>query len=413
MKNFNCRVLVILSFFMLFWVEAQGQEQELQTINPRLDMGFIESLGLFNAEFDSTPKHFNILIVGQDQIERNRRRSGQRDLLGSRADIIMVLSINTAYDPFDSTGFPPATVSSFYRGNLLSRGCEQGLGRRRIEGEMLKGVYRTEGRSGFISCVEGTITERSLNSPFEYLLEENGSFRIHAFFEGNKVGTIHRVMRDSLSVVRNEWSDFFWVYGRASLLPVINFLTSGGTSFQEALFEQEPTPEDEEAAAMIDLEELEKFMQKNGSDDAAQRLTREILERNRHLAGGYQRAFNFTTAITNAIGWSAFGLDKTAEDEPSFLSRHFGEVILNNFSASHELRDLEQSVLIDESGRHVLRNLCYRNGHSPVRVIQWGPSGSNYLTYENGAFDKRNTRGGILSRTEFQRFLPTPPNCSR
>lgn len=356
---------------------------EFQTINPALDGAFVSELGLYQFG-DALPSHFNILIVGQDN-SSNRRAIDGRPLLGSRADIIMVLSINT------STG--QATISSIYRGNRPSPGCVQKLGFT-PSSDIINGVYTEGGREQFIPCVEGMLEERfQANQEFAGLLDQNGEFQIHAFFEGTRTHTIGPVARQSFEIVKNHKWEFISTFGMSAFGAAMNVLNNG-----------------EAIQTSLSGDVVDDALEAVDTEDIADYLIVELKERDAYKAAGYQRAFNFATVIADVIGWTAYGIDQYKNENYEFLGRFFGDVISQNFSTSHDFNLLEQNVL-KHNGDHLFRQMCFSEGQSPVRIVQWGSHSSSYVVYENGEF-KTDHAAGSLRDLEIVTIVPTPPSCN-
>lgn len=341
---------------------------EFQTIDPVLDRQFVADLGLFQLG-QPLPKRFNLLIVGQDNSNSRSRRDG-RLLLGSRADVILVLSMDT------SSG--QSTLLSIYRGNDPGSGCRNRIGRS-PSSDMINGVYSLGGREEFIPCLEGMLEQRlRMDSAFSNLLDEHDQFKVHAFFEGTRSSTIRPVAEQSLEVVMaNTWT-FTSIYGLSAIGAAMDVLVNGN-DIQGAL------------------------------DDVGDYLSIELKERDAYRAAGYQRAFNFATVISTALGWSAYGIERHKDENYQFLGRYFGEVIANNFSASHDFNALEEDVFL-RGGGHLLKETCYRNNVSPVRIVQWGNSSSSFVIYENGQFDFSHS-AGALDELKIVPIIPAPPNC--
>jgi hypothetical protein len=70
----------LLALGLSFCLSGPLWAQDFQSVIPSEDATFVEELGLYRFG-DSLPKHFNILIVGQDN-STNRRKRDERFLLG-------------------------------------------------------------------------------------------------------------------------------------------------------------------------------------------------------------------------------------------------------------------------------------------------------------------------------------------
>ncbi len=370
-----------MSFLIFFFLSAVTYAREFQVIQPALDQDFLNQLGMYQLG-TPLPQRFNLLIVGQDN-STNRRKRDDRYLLGSRADVIMVLSINTA----DGS----STILSIYRGNSPGSRCQNKIGHTPSDA-LINGVYAIGGREEFIPCLEGMIEQRlEQNESFAALLDENGEFKIHAFFEGTRTHTIRPVARASFDVVMdNKWA-FTSVYGLSAMGAAMDVLMND-SDLQSAL-DDEMSAEQEQAI-----------------EEASDYLLIELKERDIYKAGGYQRSFNFATVIATVLGWAAYGINQYKDDDYDFLGRYFGDIITNNFSASHTFQDLEDSVFMN-NGQHLLVSTCYTQGVSPVRVIQWGESSSSYVVYENGKLDLSRAQG-ILRTLKLVPIVPEPPSCN-
>jgi hypothetical protein len=253
------------------------------------------------------------------------------------------------------------------------------------------------GRRQFIPCLEGMLARRLVLLPGgEEFLNEQGEFEIHAFFEGTRNNTIGPVARESVNVVSNNLSTFAWLYGAKSIAAAFDLLKNG-SDLQAAL--EEPAIDEALQAQLegVDTEELSDY------------LIVELKERDAYKAAGYQRAFNFASVVATALGWSAYGIHHRKSQDYQFLGHFFGEVIDQNFSASHLFTELEEEVFMSENG-HLLASTCFQSGASPVRIIQWGHRADAYLIYEGGEFD-RSQAGGLISFIQGVPILPDPPSC--
>lgn len=352
--------------------------REAQTINPSDDQELLTKLGMYQMGAP-VPERFNLMIIGQDDGAKKPRSP-----LSSRADILMVLSIEMATGKMD--------ILSLYRDNPVTSGCIQKLGRTPSYTEKINGVYSVGGRRQFIPCFEGMLEERlKANAELSYLLDQNGGFEIHAFFEGTRTYTIRPVAKASLKVVMGNKFAFLTTYGASALGAALDVLWAGD-DIQKVLNAEEP----------IEID---------NSDVDSDYLSVELKERYAYKAGGYQRSFNFATVIAYALGWAAYGIEQYTSYDYDFMGYYFGDVINQNFSRSHDFKELEKNVFMQNKG-HVLRHACFKNNVSPIRIYQWVENNPRiYAVYENGRI-KTNRKGTMLDKLKIVDILPEPPSCN-
>ncbi len=356
-----------------------GFAQEPQTVVPAWDQDFLNSMGMYQFG-QPLPGRFNLLIVGQDN-SNNRKKINDRALLGSRADVIMVLSIDTKT--------AESTILSIYRGNSPGQGCRAKIGHSPSD-DLINGVYRIGGRMEFIPCLEGMLEARLIKNPlFMDLLDENGQFKIHAFYEGTRTHTIKPLARDVYDVFTNNKFAFTSTYGFSAISSALDLFWSSG-DIQQALTDEGQVTEQELNAA-------------------SDYLIIELKERDAYKAGGYQRSFNFAMVIANVLGWVAYGIDSYKEEGYQFMGHFFGEVINNNFSSSHDFVRLEQEVFMNGDD-HLFRAHCYKNAVSPIRVLQWGENENSVAIYQNGVLETYGA-SAYLPHLKLVPILPDPPSC--
>lgn len=352
---------------------------EYQTVNSQADAKFISSLGLYKIG-SVLPKRFNLLIIGQDN-SNSKKSTGGRASLGSRADVIMVLSLDTARGA--------STILSIYRGNSPDDGCSAKLGHG-PSSDMINGVYSIGGRQEFIPCLEGMLEKRlHMNPQFFDLLDENGEFPIHAFWEGTRTYTVGPVAKDSLRTVLNNKVAFTSTFGFSAIGAALDVLWHG-KDIQSVLNSEEP-------------------VQVSDKNVDSHYLIVELKEREAYKAAGYQRAFNFASVIATILGWSAYGIEQYKNEHYEFLGRFFGDVINKNFSSSHDFKVLEKDVFM-RSGGHLLGAACFNQNVCPIRIIQWGEQAASYSVYENGKF-RVHGPAGLLNYLKVVPILPNPPSC--
>lgn len=377
MNRVVCRLALLVSVCL---ISLNVSAREFQTIDPEQDQEFINSLGMYQIGAP-VPERFNLLIVGQDDGGSSSKK--KRASLASRADILMVLSMELATGKMD--------ILSLYRDNPVTQGCVDKLGRTPSYTEKINGVYSVGGRKQFIPCLEGMLEERlTVNPELSNLLDQNGRFEIHAFFEGTRTYTIRPVAKASLNVVLDNKFAFTTTYGFSALGAALDVLWQG-----------------DDLQKVLNAEEDIKI---KDSDIDADYLSIELKERKIYPAGGYQRAFNFATVVASVLGWAAYGIHQYESYNYEFLGAFFGDVINDNFSRSHDFKALEKNVFM-QNNSHVLKHACFTNENSPIRIIQWVENNSRvYATYENGQL-KTNRRGTLLDKLKLVPILPNPPGC--
>lgn len=171
---------------------------EPQTLDPQLDHNLIQRLGLWQPG-QAVPDIFNILVIGQDDSSAGSRNG--RSNLGSRSDIIMLLSLNRITKKH--------TILSIYRDHTPSSGCEARIGS--APDGKINGVYSIRGRQGFIPCIEGMYEEFVQYLPQslkEELVGRSGKIKVHALFEGTRSQTIGPLGKDVVAVVSQNKTSF-------------------------------------------------------------------------------------------------------------------------------------------------------------------------------------------------------------
>lgn len=364
-------------FVAMIAICFSAQAREAQTLNPTDDQELLVNLGMYQIG-EPVPQRFNLMIIGQDDGAKKPRAT-----LSSRADILMVLSIEIATGKMD--------ILSLYRDNPVTSGCVEKLGRTPSYTEKINGVYSVGGRKQFIPCFEGMLEERLRANPeLGHLLDANGGFEIHAFFEGTRTYTIKPVAKASLKVVMGNKFAFLTTYGGSALGAALDVLWAG--------------------------EDIQKVLNAEGETDVENKdinseyLSIELKERYAYRAGGYQRAFNFATVVAYALGWAAYGIEQHSGYEYDFMGYYFGDVINSNFSRSHDFKVLEKTVFMQNKD-HVLRHACFKGGKTPIRIYQWVEnSARTYAVYENGQIST-NRKGSMLDHLKMVDILPAPPSC--
>lgn len=371
---------LLFSFLIVTSICSAVEAREYQYLTPEQDQEFLAMIGMWDVNTPA-PERFNLLIVGQDTPPASGKK--KRSPLGSRADILMVLSIELATGQMD--------ILSLYRDNPVTQGCINKLGYTPSYTDKINGVYSVGGRKQFIPCLEGMLEERlSANPELSYMLDSNNGFEIHSFWEGTRDSTIRPVAKDSLGIVLDNKFAFTTTYGFSAISAALNVLWKGN-DLQQVL----------NAEGEVEVKD---------SDVDAKYLSVELKERKIYPAGGYQRAFNFAVVIANVLGWSAYGIEQYASYNYDFMGKFFGDVINNNFSRSHNFFDLEQKVFM-RNGNHVLRHACYINNNSPIRIYQWVENSARiYAKFENGVITT-NRRGTLLDKLKTVDILPNPPSC--
>ncbi len=228
------------------------------------------------------------------------------------------------------------------------------------------------------------------NPELSHLLDHNGGFEIHAFFEGTRSSTIRPVAKASFKVVMSNKLSFISTYGASALGAALDVLWAG-SDIEKVL--------NAETEINIDNKDID-----------SEYLSVELKERYAYRAGGYQRAFNFATVVAYALGWAAYGIEQYKSYDYDFMGYFFGDVINDNFSRSHDFKALEKSVFMQNRG-HVLRHACFKGGQTPIRIYQWVEnSARTYAVFENGKIST-NRRGTMLDKLKMVDILPAPPSC--
>jgi hypothetical protein len=370
----------VAMFLVALVAMCVAHAREFQTIDPSRDQEFINKLGMYQIG-DVVPARFNLMIIGQDDRSGSSKMK-KNSSLASRADILMVLSIDTQTGAMD--------ILSMYRDNPVTQGCIDKLGRVPSYIEKINGVYSVGGRRQFIPCFEGMLEERLRSkADLSNLLDKNGHFEIHAFFEGTRTYTVRPVAKESLKVVLGNKFAFATTYGVSALGAALDVLWQGN-----------------DLQKVLNAEEDVVVNDKNVNSDY---LITELKERKIYRAGGYQRAFNFATVVASTLGWAAYGIQQYESYDYEFLGYYFGDVINNNFSRSHDIKELERAVFKKEND-HLLKYACFVSDQSPIRIIQWSENSRIYAIYENGKLSV-SRKGSLLDFLKIVPILPNPPSC--
>lgn len=139
-------------------------------------------------------------------------------------------------------------------------------------------------------------------------------------------------------------------------------------------------------------------------------LSVELKERKVYPAGGYQRAFNLATTLTNILGWAGYGIVQWKAQNYDFLGKFFAQAINKNMSRSVDFAPLEKEVFM-RNGEHILSQACFKKGNSPVRVVQWGETANTFAIYANGLIFHSGP-ASMLKQLTYVDILPSPSDCN-
>lgn len=369
--------------FMLVNTFPAHAVNEPQTLDPKLDHNLIQRLGLWQPG-QAVPDIFNILVIGQDDSSGGSRNG--RGNLGSRSDIIMLLSLNRLTKKH--------TILSIYRDHTPSAGCEARIGS--APDGKINGVYSIRGRQGFIPCIEGMYEEFIQRLPAslkEELVGRTGKLKVHAVFEGTRSQTIGPLGRDVVSVVSQNKSSFLGTYGVVKTSAALAVLVGGAATGNGPAYLLGSNLSPEEARKLVN----DRY------------LSVELKERKVYPAGGYQRAFNLATTLTNILGWAGYGITQWKAQNFEFLAKFFAPAIDKNMSRSVDFASLEKEVFM-RNGEHVLAQACFKKGNSPVRVVQWGETADTFAIFANGKIF-HSGQPSMLKQLTYVDILPSPANC--
>jgi hypothetical protein len=357
---------------------------EPQTLDPKLDQALISRLGLWSPG-QPVPDNFNILVIGQDDSQAGNARNG-RARLGSRSDIIMLLSLNRITRKIN--------ILSVYRDHPPTAGCEARIGT--APDGKINGVYSIRGRQGFVPCIEGMLEEMTGYLPRQVqadVLDRSGRIKVNALIEGTRSQTVSPLGRDIVGVVSNNKMAFLSTYGAGQTAAALGVLVGGAITGNSPAYLLGSNLSEEEARKMVDP----KY------------LSIELKERKIYPAGGYQRAFNLATSLATILGWAGYGINQWKRQNYEFLGKFFGEAVNKNMGRSVDVVALEKEVLMKD-GEHLFVGACYKNGSSPVRIVQWGESADTYSIFVNGKIS-HSGQVSLLRRLKYVDILPAPSNC--
>ncbi len=382
---FGILCFIAMNCFPLFFPLAANASSEPQTIDPKSDATMLNRFNGLWVPGTTPPDIFNLLIVGQDDAAGSGKNP--RAPLSSRSDIIMVVSFNRLTKKHN--------ILSVFRDHSPSGGCEKRIGN--APDDKVNGVYSIQGRRGFIPCLEGMLEEMIGHLPHSLapeLLDRAGRFKIHAFLEGTRSQTIKPLGQDITAVVSSNKAAILSTFGVLQTTSALAVVIGGAATGTGPAYLLGSTLSTEEAKKMVDP----KY------------LTVELKERKVYPAGGYQRAFNFATSVATILGWSAYGINQWKAYNFDFLGKYFGAAVNKNMSRSVDFVTLEKEVFM-RAGDHLLLHACYKDGHTPMRVIQWGETASAYSIYSNGKIFHSPSASSLRSLA-YVDILPAPSNCN-
>lgn len=368
-----------LLFALTVAVAPAFATNEPQFLSPERDAALLRQFPNLYTTGAPIGEVFTMMIIGQDNASGGMKTADGRNMLSSRSDIMMFLSMNMRTHE--------AAILSLYRDHPPTEACVQRMGRYAPDGK-INGVYSIYGRKGFIPCIEGMMEEmiNAAGPKMRQAYLDRGRFRVNAFFEMTRSLTLQPMAYDLLKIVNNNKMLFLSRYGIAPLGAALKVVVNQ-KDISTALNGEAPIP------AKIDTKDL--FI--------------ELKERHIYRAHGYQRAFNNAWGIANVLGWAAYGINGSKADNYDFMGKLFGDTINRFFSRSVEFKSFERDVLM-ANGDHALRYLCYSQGHSPLKIILWDDNSRAYAVYQGGRF-WRNTEATDLHHLKLVSFLPTPPSC--
>lgn len=127
----------------------------------------------------------------------------------------------------------------------------------------------------------------------------------------------------------------------------------------------------------------------------------EAKEREIYAAAGYQRAFNFARLISDFLGWVGYGLSS----DPA-LYQLFQPGFERNLSRSMSFGSLVDAM--DLGGKSGIVAATYKNGYSPVRIIQFGPSTVQYSIFHQGRLEHFGAPSLLYKLRDDVQILPAP-----
>lgn len=376
---------------------ASARPTEPGKMDPANDAAYISTLGLHTQNWNDPI--VNILIVGQDAQTTfhkgmlHTRPNGQKvPDLTSHADGNMMLSFNKR------TG--EVSIVSLYRGYLVHEenwadvseappaATVSGLTNR-----YLANYYLYAGRAKYLAYSKAAIDAfiRSRHLEKQYLI--NDELRIHGMVETGFEG------------FKGAMGQFIDYFGSSATI-AWKMKGHAGTLFQifrnrDELMRELRSQPGYQAMTAKRKQEL--------ANDPSRVILGTLRERQNYEGGGYQRAFNHSKFISYVLG--LVGYTMAEADFADFLKEPAIEKAFETFSRTFDMKTFDTNLRMADRGLHMITRAGFRDGESPMYLIQIGTSISNYAVYNAGKFAVINGGGYLANVDPKVQLIPKPGDC--
>jgi hypothetical protein len=384
--------LLAISFILAMPMAASARGTEPNTIDPVKDAAYISTLGLSGSDWNDPI--INIMIVGQDALNvaqrpNHVRPNGEHTTdLSTHADSDMLLSFNKR------TGI--VSILSIYRGYIVSDDQWAGVTETPTipTDRYLANYYLYAGRVKYIDfarhTLEGFIRSRHLER--QYFAGDR--LKIHGLietgFDGFKaaINSFMTSVRSTLSIASASSSQ---------LWPLAKIFANHDELLSEL-------------RSQGGYEVMTEKRKEEVGQDPSRAILGTLRERQRYPAGGYQRAFNHAKFVSYVLGYVAsFMADGNLANflqEPAIIST------FNGFSRTFSLANFDSALRTRDRGLHMIARTGFRDGVSPMYIVQIGTTISGYAVYNKGQAAIVDGTGFIQRLKPDIQLIPKPNDCT-
>lgn len=391
------RALILMVALFSHAVFARAPEPA--KMDPVRDAAYIATLGVAQANWDDPI--INILIVGQDgQTDFHKgmkyvRPTGERvEDLSSHADGNMLLSFNKRSGQ--------VSIMSLYRGYIVREEnwvdvdeappveVKSGLTNR-----YLANYYLYAGRVKYMKfareAFEAFIRSRQLEKQY---FAADGRLRIHGVVETGF---------DGFKSSMNQFIEYF------SSSAKILWAMKGHTGTLIEIFRDRDKLL-QELRAQPGFQVMTDKRKSEVGSDPARAILGTLRERQKYEGGGYQRAFNHSKFISHVLG--LIGYTMAEAQFPDFLREPAIDNAFQTFSRTFDLKTFDAKLRMPDRNLHMITRTGFRNGESPMYLIQIGTSISNYAVFSNGRFAVIGGQEGFIKHLDpTVQLIPKPNDC--
>lgn len=384
--------LLALPLVLMAPLVASARGTEPNTIDPVKDAAYVSTLGLSGNDWNDPI--INIMIVGQDALNAAQRPKHVRpngehvDDVSTHADSNMLLSFNKR------TGI--VSILSIYRGYIVKEEDWAGVAETPaiLTDRYLANYYLYAGRARYLDFTRTTLESfiRSRRLEKQYFVGDR--LKIHGIietgFEGFKAGISQFLgsIRSTLSIASGTSSQ---------LLPLAKILLNHDQLLSEL-------------RSQGGYEVMTDKRKQEVGQDESRAILGTLRERQRYPAGGYQRAFNHAKFVSYALGFvGSFMADGGLVNflqEPSIVGT------FNGFSHTFDLRNFDAALRTRDRNLHMIARTGFRNGVSPMYIVQIGTTTAGYAVYNKGEAAIVDGTGFIQRLKPEIQLIPKPNDCS-